>query len=114
MYVSLGLLASSLTRSQVIAAIVGIITLLMVGLVLWFIAPLIPSPWRQVLLEASAMTHFEDFRQGFVDLVHVIYFAAVTLFALFFTVKVLESRRWRETNKTNPRPPRNSAASAAG
>ena len=95
MYVAVGLAASSLTKSQVVAALVGILALLMVGLVLWIIAQVIPSPWRQVLLAASVMPHFEDFRQGFVDLVHVIYFAAVTLFTLFFTVKVLESRRWR-------------------
>jgi len=30
-----------------------------------------------------------------VDLVHVIYFVALTVYALFLTVKVLESRRWR-------------------
>jgi hypothetical protein len=27
--------------------------------------------------------------------VHVIYFVALTAYALFLTVKVLESRRWR-------------------
>jgi hypothetical protein len=30
-----------------------------------------------------------------VDAVHVIYFVVLTVYVLFLTVKVLESRRWR-------------------
>jgi len=66
--------------------------------VLWVLGPVggaLPSPWRTILREASTMAHYADFSQGVVDLVHVIYFVAVTLLTLFLTVKILESRRWR-------------------
>jgi ABC-2 type transport system permease protein len=94
MYIAVGLLASSMTRIQVIAAVLGFFPLL----VLWVLGPLggvLPPPWRTILREASTYSHYTDFGQGVVDLVHVVYFAALTLWALFFTVKVLESRRWR-------------------
>jgi ABC-2 type transport system permease protein len=95
MFVSIGILASSLTGSQVISAILSIIALLVFGLLLSALAPLVPQPYRQIMIQASVTTHYSDFSQGVVDIVHVIYFLAVTAYALFFTVKILESRRWR-------------------
>jgi ABC-2 type transport system permease protein len=95
MYVSIGLLASSMTSSQVISAITSVIALFSLALVFWWVAPMVPQPYRRILMEASVRTHYADFSQGVVDVVHIIYFIAVTVYALFFTVKVLESRRWR-------------------
>ena len=50
---------------------------------------------RSIIKYATVRTHYLDFGQGVVDLVHVVYFLALTAYALFLTVKVLESRRWR-------------------
>jgi hypothetical protein len=44
---------------------------------------------------AGTLAHYEDFNRGIVAATHIVYFLAVTVFALFLTVKVLESRRWR-------------------
>jgi ABC-2 type transport system permease protein len=95
MFVSIGLLASSLTSSQVISAIVSVIALFALTLVFLWVAAAVPQPYRRILVEASVRSHYNDFSQGVVDVVHIIYFIAVTVYALFFTVKVLESRRWR-------------------
>jgi ABC-2 type transport system permease protein len=94
MYVAVGVLASSLTRAQVIAFVVAFFPLL----VLWVLGPMagaLPSPWRTILREAGTLAHYEDFNRGVVAAVHVVYFVAITVYALFLTVKVLESRRWR-------------------
>jgi ABC-2 type transport system permease protein len=94
MYIAVGVLASSVTRMQVVAAVLAIAPLL----VLWalgLIASALPAPFRTIFREASTLSHYTDFGQGVIDLVHVIYFVAVTVWALFFTVKILESRRWR-------------------
>jgi ABC-2 type transport system permease protein len=95
LYVAVGLLASSMTSSQVISAIVSVLVLFTMVLPLLWVANAAPSPYRQILTEACIRTHFEDFGQGVVDVVHIIYFVVLTLYALFFTVKILESRRWR-------------------
>jgi len=94
MYIAIGVLASAMTRTQVIAAVIAFFPLL----ILWVLGPVgsnLPPPYRGILREASTFAHYEDFGLGVVDLVHVVYFVALTLFALFLTVKTLESRRWR-------------------
>ncbi len=95
LYVAVGLFASSLTSNQVIAAVVAFVILLVLALVGPWLATLAPPPWRDALQMATVRSHYIDFSQGVVDGVHVIYFVALTLYALFLTVKVLESRRWR-------------------
>jgi len=94
-YVAIGILASSLTQNQVIAAVVAFVILIVLALLAPWIASAVPSPWRTIIQQAAVQTHYTDFSQGVVDLVHVIYFLALTLYALFVSVKVLESRRWR-------------------
>lgn len=95
MYVSVGILASAMTRNQVIAAVLGIVILLIFALLGPAIASVLPTPWRTVMQQASVQSHYQDFTVGVIDLVHVIYFVVLTAYMLFFTVKILESRRWR-------------------
>ncbi|MBE3070516.1 MAG: ABC transporter permease [Planctomycetes bacterium] len=95
LYVSVGILASSLTSNQVIAAVTGFVILIVFAMLGPWIATVVPPPWRTIVQAAAVRTHYTDFSQGVVDLVHVIYFVALTVYALFLTVKVLESRRWR-------------------
>ena len=95
LYVAVGILASSLTSNQVIAAVVGFVILIVLALLGPWVGAAVPSPWRGIVQQASVRMHYVDFSQGVVDLVHVLYFVVLTLYALFITVKVLESRRWR-------------------
>jgi ABC-2 type transport system permease protein len=95
LYVAVGILASSLTSNQVIAAVVGFVVLIVLALLGPWVGAAVPSPWRGIVQQASIRLHYIDFSQGVVDLVHVLYFVVLTLYALFITVKVLESRRWR-------------------
>ena len=94
-YVAVGLLASSLTQNQVIAAVTGFVILLVLAMVAPWLGAMAPPPWRGIVQQAAIRTHYIDFTQGVVDVVHVIYFVVLTVYALFLTVKVLESRRWR-------------------
>jgi ABC-2 type transport system permease protein len=93
-YVAIGILASSLTRAQVIAFVVAFFPLLFLHL-LGLFAGSMPSPWRSIVRVAGTMAHCEDFNRGIVAVTHIVYFLAITVYALFLTVKVLESRRWR-------------------
>jgi ABC-2 type transport system permease protein len=94
-YVAVGLLASSMTRNQVVSAVVAFVILAVLVLFGPWVATAVPSPWRAIVHHATVRSHYADFGQGAVDLVHVIYFVALTVYALFFAVKILESRRWR-------------------
>jgi ABC-2 type transport system permease protein len=94
-YIAVGIFASSMSQSQVLAAIVAVVTLALLGILAPWIAAAVPSFWRHILQQAAVRSHYTDFSQGVVDLVHVLYFVALTLYVLFLAVKIVESRRWR-------------------
>ena len=95
LYVAISLWASSLTRNQVIAAVIGIALLALLGWMAPIIGSVAPPPYRMIAQQLSIPAHADDFRSGVVDLTQIIYFVVFTAYMLFFTVKILESRRWR-------------------
>jgi ABC-2 type transport system permease protein len=97
MFLALGLLISSLVRSQMVAALISLV-LILVFIVTGFWRPDIDSGSRlyQVLYFFSVPLHFsKDFSRGIMDSRHLILYSSVALFCLFLTVRSLESRRWR-------------------
>lgn len=97
LYVAMGVFASALTRSQIIAAIVGLA--LGVGLfLLSFAAPAMAGPGRwssSILREFSLVEQMWEFSRGIVDLRHVVFHLSFAGLFLFVTLKVVEARRWR-------------------
>jgi len=95
-FVLMGCLYSALTRSQIIAAMNSLVIGL--GLFLLSLRSLVPVPpadWAaKVFSYISLSEHLEDFARGFVDTRHLVFYASLTIFFLFLTLKVVESRRW--------------------
>jgi ABC-2 type transport system permease protein len=94
-WVAVGLLAASLTRSRVVAALVGIAALLALQYLAGTAAGFLSPPLSDLLDYASAANRAQSFDQGQVALRDVVYFATLTVGALVLTARVLESRRWR-------------------
>jgi ABC-2 type transport system permease protein len=92
---AIGILASSLTRSQLIAAIVS--GGMLVGMILLFpLAGLVERPLDEVLRALGIWhRHFPPFQTGMIHARDVIYYLAVMYFALFLSIRALEARRWR-------------------
>lgn len=93
--VSIGLFASALARSQVVAAILSTV-ILGVLLLLWLVARITDPPLNTFL--ASASLHHERFRAfmlGILRLENVVFYLAVSFFFLLAATKTLEARRWR-------------------
>jgi ABC-2 type transport system permease protein len=91
---ALGLLCSSLTKNQILAAFVALVF----GLTLVFLLGLgsfLPPPLSTITQYIGAYDHFASFNQGRIVLSDLVYFLTVIAGALFLTVRVLESRRWR-------------------
>jgi ABC-2 type transport system permease protein len=97
LYMSLGCFASALTRSQIIAAMTSFA--LGLGLFLLSLRSMVPTPgtdWlEQVFLYISLSDHLGDFARGIIDTRQVVFYLSVTVFFLFLTLKVVESRRWK-------------------
>jgi ABC-2 type transport system permease protein len=89
--VAIGLLASSLTENQVIAAALS----LGVFLMLWFAdsaAPMLPGVLEPVALNLSLIGHFRPLVTGSVFLSDAMYFVSATLCALWLTSRRLADR----------------------
>jgi ABC-2 type transport system permease protein len=96
-YISMGCFASSITKSQLIAAAVSYAIGL--GLFLLSLRSLVPVPtgsWDAEFFSHLAMTeHMQDFARGTVELSSLVYYLTLTSLFLFLTWKVVESRRWK-------------------
>ena len=96
-YISLGCFASSVTRSQVTAAMISLV----LGASLFFIGFLgdqVPgiAPWQAELFSILALfEQMHDFARGIVDTRTVVLLVSLTVFFLFLTLRVVESRRWK-------------------
>ena len=91
---AIGLLASSLTGNQIVAAVVGF------GIILLFtvidrVSGILGGTVSDVLEQLSLTFHFDAFAKGVIDTSDIIYFLILTVVFLFFTTRSLESRRWR-------------------
>lgn len=90
-FLAIGFLASTLSENQIVSFLIGLSFLL----ILWVIGFLIDTegPLEDFLKYLSLYGHLADFFNGIIDLGHVFYYASVIFMSLFFSVKILESKR---------------------
>lgn len=94
-FTAFGMLASSLTRNQIVAWILGAVPLMLVAWFTFFVVNRVEGWLRVVLQQINVMGRFGQFARGQVSTDAVVFFLATTVLFLFLTVKVVESRRWR-------------------
>jgi ABC-2 type transport system permease protein len=95
MFASFGILASSLTRDQMVAWIIGAVPMM---LLVWFAAAIVvelQGGLRMFVQTINIRRYLDLFYQGLVTLEGVVFFLATTTLFLFLSIKVVESRRWR-------------------
>jgi ABC-2 type transport system permease protein len=93
-FIACGIFVSSLTESQVVAAVGTLGLLVFFWGLTWNEAAARPGLLR-VAAGFAMFDHFEPFARGVIDAGDVAYFVAVTAFFSFLTLRVLESRHWR-------------------
>jgi ABC-2 type transport system permease protein len=91
---SIGLLASSLTRSYLLAMVVGA-GLTSAMFLLWQLSRVVDPPLSNVLPGVALHgLHFYPFQIGVLHLRDVVYYLAVSYFFLLCAAKVMEAKRW--------------------
>jgi len=92
---AIGLFASTLAKSQVVAALLG--AAITVGMILMWILAKSTEPPLNEFFGAIALHHenFRPFMNGTLNLGAATYYVAVTYFFLLAATKTLEARRWR-------------------
>jgi ABC-2 type transport system permease protein len=93
-FTACGIFVSSLTDSQVVAAVGTLGMLMLFWAVSWNEAAINPAALRAAAALAM-FDHFEPFAKGVVDAGDVAYFVAVSVFFVFCTLRALEARHWR-------------------
>ena len=92
--IAMNIFISSLTESMVVAAVIGMAAGLVIDTMGYFVS-LIPVDWIQFALgKINFLSYYTNFTYGILSVVDVIFFLSVAGLFLFFTVRVLERRRW--------------------
>src|SRR4030081_308557 len=96
-YLSVGCLASVLTKNQIIAAIISFcaITLLFFLGLVQFILLDVSSETRDLLGYFSAIEHMGTFSRGMIDTRPIVFYLSMTIVMLTLTYQAFQSRKWR-------------------
>ena len=95
-FLSMGLFFSSLTKNQIIAAMLTFAAMLPLTFI-FFINQSLPSDsiWHALIKYVSYVELWLDACRGSLSAKHLMFHCSTAVFWLFLTVKVLESRKWR-------------------
>lgn len=94
-FTAIGVLASAVTENQIIAAIIGFVSLL----IMWFadsLSTTVTGFLAEFLQWISLISRFQVFTNGLLGLSEVVYLLSFTALVLFITVRVIERRRWMQ------------------
>jgi ABC-2 type transport system permease protein len=96
-YISVGCLASVLTKNQIVAAIISFcaITLLFFLGLIQFILLDVSSTTRELLGYFSAIEHMGTFSRGVIDTRPIVFYLSMTIVLLTLTHQAFQSRKWR-------------------
>lgn len=93
-YVGMGLLASSLTENQVVAALLGFVFIMFTWILSWIAHGTDNFMVAETLRWLSVTGHFETLVRGVLSTADLVYYGMFIFLALRASVTVLESRNW--------------------
>lgn len=93
-FIAIGMLISSLTENQIIAAAVSFGVFLLLWVVSW-IAGLVSGNLMHILSYISVINHFDDFAKGVIDTKSVVFYLSFIVFGIYLTYRSIDSMRWR-------------------
>jgi ABC-2 type transport system permease protein len=97
-YVAIGMLASSLSSSQVISFVLALLTCMLLLLAGWepvtgMLVRWAPNWLVDAVASFSFMPHYESIQRGVINLRDIAYYASMILFMIFSTHLVIENRK---------------------
>ena len=94
-FIAVGLLISSMTRSQILAGFGTVVVLLLLWTISWMADPAGGSTTSQLVGYLSMPDHYNDFSKGVIDTKHLGFYVSFITFALFLTARSVDTERWR-------------------
>jgi ABC-2 type transport system permease protein len=93
-YISIGIFASSLTSSQIVAFLLAIVISLAFYAVQFFM-PILPPSLATFFEFSSINYHLQNMSRGVLDSRDLIYYFSMIFLFLYLAIKAIESRKWR-------------------
>lgn len=93
--ISIGVLASCVTKSQIVAFFLGLGVLLFVWYAGYLLGLFTQPPLSRFFQYVGGFNRYQTFSLGQLTLKDTVYFVSLTIAGLFLTTRLLESRRWR-------------------
>ena len=93
-FLSLGMLISSLTENQIVAATASFGVFLILWVLAWT-SRMTGGGLGEILAYISITEHLHDFAKGVIDTKDVVYYLSFIFLGVFLTLRSLESMRWR-------------------
>jgi len=93
-FLAIGIFVSSLTESQIIAGVVGVL----LALGFWVLDWMAVSSYGmadKILSYLSMVSHFDDFSKGVINTKDIAFYLSFIVFGIFLTYRSIESIRWR-------------------
>jgi ABC-2 type transport system permease protein len=93
--IAIGVLASSVTKNQVIAYVLSLVALLAIWYTAFLLGFFTTPPLSLFFDYVAGYYRYQSFSLGQVTLRDTVYFLSIAAGAIFLTTRILESRRWR-------------------
>lgn len=95
-FLAVGTFASSLTRSQIVAAVTALAAYFFLLLLPTLMEPSVLDPGVRAILEhLNLWNHLSEMSRGIVDTRHLVYYLTGTVFFLFLSARALAANKWR-------------------
>lgn len=95
LFLAVGLFASALSKSQLVAAIITFALLILIFSFGLLETLLQGEVAKSAFGYLNLWSHMDEFARGIVDSRRLVYYVSATLFFLFLTTRALEARKWR-------------------
>lgn len=95
LFVSIGVFASAMTRSQLLAAMITVALILLLFLISVFGSLTANDLIKKTLDYLNIWDHIEEFSSGIIDTRRLVFYLSGTLFFLFLASRALEDKKWR-------------------
>jgi ABC-2 type transport system permease protein len=94
-FLAVGVMTSSMTRSQVAAGCMALGILLILWLIGIFGQMTQGTVWADIFRQLSILDHLQEFERGTLALKSAVFFLSAIVFFLFVSIRSVESLRWR-------------------
>jgi ABC-2 type transport system permease protein len=93
-YLAIGLLFSTFTDNQIVAAVSTIAVILVFWAIGW-ISNFLDPALGKILSQFSLIDHLDDFEKGVIDSQNIVFYLSFIFMSLFLSYVSIESARWR-------------------